>query len=127
MAVVASRSERDIKNPSIVIALVSVATVILAVRDPHGGGYGVCPILALTGYLCPTCGGLRAVHDLAHFDLAGAWALNPVLTILLPLTGIAMIVWWIRAWLGRPPKGVPASVSLVVMVILLVFGVLRNL
>src|SRR5690625_2643095 len=126
MAVVASRSERDIKNPSVVIALVSVATVILAVRDPHGGGYGVCPILALTGYLCPTCGGLRAVHDLAHFDLAGAWAMNPLLTIALPLAGIGMAVWWWRAWRGRTARNITLPIVFAGLAILIVFVIVRN-
>ena len=49
------------------------------------GSYGVCPLYALTGLWCPACGGLRATHDLAHGDLAGAWAMNPLWVLAVPL------------------------------------------
>src|SRR5690625_7711161 len=88
---------RDVKTPSIPIVILGAATLLLALRNPHAGGYGMCPILAFTGYLCPTCGGLRAVHDLAHLDLAGAWAMNPLLTIALPVAALLIAGWWWRA------------------------------
>lgn len=126
MAITAPATKRDVKSPSVVIALTGAATVLLALRSPHEGGYGFCPVLALTGYLCPTCGGLRAVHDLAHFDLAGAWAMNPLLTIALPLMGIGLAVWWWRAWRGHPPRNIPLPVVFTGLAILIVFGIARN-
>lgn len=101
-------------------------TILLALRDPHGGGYGICPVLALTGYLCPTCGGLRAVHDLAHLDLAAAWAMNPLLTILLPILGVLTIGWWWRAWRGYRQMTIPPTVILTGLAALMLFGIIRN-
>lgn len=118
---------RDLRTPSIILAVVAAGTLLLALRDPHGGGYGMCPILALTGYLCPTCGGLRAVHDLAHLDLAGAWAMNPLLTLALPAFGILLLGWWWRAWRGYRALTIPPSVVILAAVVLVGFGIARNL
>lgn len=48
-----------------------------------------CVFKRVTGYPCATCGSTRAVVKLARFDLAGAVALNPLMTALL----IALPVW----------------------------------
>lgn len=104
-----------------------VGTAVLALRDPHAGGYGFCPILALTGYQCPTCGGLRTVHDLAHLDVAGAWAMNPLLTLVLPILGILTAGWWWRAWRGRRRMTIPPAVILGGLAVLILFGIFRNL
>lgn len=121
-----ARHTRDLRSPALTAAAMAVGTLILALRSPHGGGYGMCPILALTGYLCPTCGGLRAVHDLAHLDFAGAWAMNPLLTILLPLIGLLTIGWLWRAWRGYPARPIPGSVVVAIAIVTVVFGIARN-
>lgn len=46
--------------------------------------YPRCVFHALTGWACPGCGSLRAVHNLLHGDFAAAFRLNPLLMILLP-------------------------------------------
>lgn len=79
------------------------AVALLYVRDPHqSGSYGFCPWLLLTGQYCPGCGGLRAVHDLAHGDLLAAATSNVVVVAAVP---VAVLAWagWLRArWSGRP-------------------------
>lgn len=119
--------QRDLRTPSIVLGAVAVGTVVLAVRDPHSGGYGTCFVLALTGFQCATCGGLRTVHDLAHLDFAGAWSMNPLLAGMLPVLAILLVGWWWRAWRGHRSLTVPTWVVLLAGVVLLTYGVLRNL
>jgi hypothetical protein len=109
------------------------ATAVLYVRNPHqSGSYGFCPWNVLTGGYCPGCGGLRAVHDLAHGDLAAAASSNLLLVALLP---VAVLLWagWARSrWRGRPrpfpgrtsPYARPALWS--VAVVVLAFTALRN-
>lgn len=126
MAITASDIKRDVKTPSITVAVLTLATTVIALRSPHNGGYGMCPILALTGYLCPTCGGLRAVHDLAHLDFAGAWAMNPFLTLTLPLLAVGILGWWWRAWRGYRAWNLPTPVVLVIAVSVVGFGIFRN-
>lgn len=86
----------------------------------------MCPVLALSGYLCPTCGGLRAVHDLATGDLAGAWVMNPLVTIAVPLASVVLGVWWWRAWRRLPATEVPLPVIVMITVGIVIFGVARN-
>ncbi len=44
-------------------------------------GLPPCFFRRLTGVPCPTCGGTRAALALAHGDLAGALAANPLVTL----------------------------------------------
>ncbi|WNM26058.1 DUF2752 domain-containing protein [Demequina capsici] len=79
--------------PAAVAAASIAATAYIAGVDPHEAGhYPTCPSLYLTGFYCPGCGSLRAIHDLAHLDLAGAWGMNPLAVLVLP-----WLAWrWIR-------------------------------
>ena len=40
--------------------------------------FALCAFKALTGLPCPTCGSTRAAAQLAHLDLAGGFAMNPL-------------------------------------------------
>ncbi len=123
-------------------AVVVSATVVVALVDPHvAGRYPRCPLLVLTGFACPLCGALRATHDLAHLDLAGALAANPWWVVVALGLVAAWGTWTVRTWRavragpgrGRPARpGVrwsPRLVGLVVAVLgasAVVFGVARN-
>jgi hypothetical protein len=107
------------------------ALTLLHLRDPHvAGSYAACPWLHLTGFACPGCGGLRAVHDLTHGDLAGALSSNLlVVALLLPLAVVAWLAWTRGRWRGRrfalPPLSRPVAWFLLVLI--LAFGLVRNL
>jgi hypothetical protein len=76
---------------------------LLYVRDPHeSGSYGFCPFLLLTGQPCPGCGGLRAMNDLTHGNVAGALSSNAMAVVLLVVMGAAWVVWFYQRWRGRP-------------------------
>lgn len=118
----------SVRGPLVAGGLVAAATVVLALRDPHtSGSYGYCPLHALTGLWCPACGGLRATHDLAHGNLAGAWSMNPLFVLAVPLA----IALWARLVLrrtqGRAVRPTPAWLAWVGLAVVLAFGVLRNI
>lgn len=108
------------------------ATAYVGAVDPNEGGrYPACPFLTLTGLYCPVCGSLRAVHALAHGDVAAAAGLN-VLTVagLVALTAlwvvrVARAVGGPRHLDARPP--LPRWLGPVLLVTAVAFGVLRNL
>ncbi len=103
------------------------ATSLVAVVDPYEGGhFPSCPMLALTGWFCPLCGGLRAVHDLTHLDVLGALDRNPLVVVGLPFVVLALLAWGQRAFTGRRIALPWASSGAAVLVLLVVFGVLRN-
>jgi hypothetical protein len=126
-----SRLDR-LRGPLLTAGIVGGLTIALHFRDPHASGsWGLCPWYALTGLYCPGCGGLRAVNDLGNGDVLGALSSNLLFVATVPL----LVYWWLRwtqrAWSGAPKPsastqhaGVWIAVGTVVMV---VFGVLRNL
>ncbi len=111
-----------------VAAAAVVGVAVLAAVDPHQPGhYPTCPFLTLTGLYCPGCGSLRAVHDLAHLDLAGAWAMNPALVLTLPVLVAAWVAWLRRGVTGRPRRFVlPAWSIWTLLVVILAYWVARN-
>ena len=113
--------------------VVAAATAYVAVVDPNAPGhYLVCPFYLLTGRYCAACGALRATHDLAHGDLVGAWGMNPLWVVVVPLLVIAWLRWTARSWGGpAAASAVPASrraiwVPWVVLAVSVGFTVLRN-
>lgn len=91
-------------SPVAVGAVTVLGTAVLALRSPHvSGSYGFCPFLAATGLWCPACGGLRAVHELAHLDVAAAWAMNPLVVVGVP---VLVVAWglWLAGTVGRTPR-----------------------
>jgi hypothetical protein len=131
-----TRSAASRGAPFVVGAAVAVATTAVAVVDPHEPGrYPICPLFALTGLACPLCGGLRATHDLAHLDLAGAWSANALWTVAAPLL-VAAWVWWVFRTLRPAPAPAAASralrvdgatIAVLLLVLATVFAVVRNL
>lgn len=108
------------------------ATTLVALVDPYQDGhFPTCPLLALTGLYCPFCGGIRAVHDLAHLDVLSALERNPLVVLGLPLVVLALVGWGQRAFTGRrialPRRVLGVALGPTVIVLLVVFGVLRNL
>jgi hypothetical protein len=111
-------------------AAVVGAWAFVATVDPNEPGhYPTCPFLALTGWSCPGCGGLRAAHALAHGDLAAAAGLNLLFVLALPL----VVVLWLR-WVRARARGddepfAPMSTRLWVVALAVAagFGVVRNL
>jgi hypothetical protein len=111
--------------------LVALATLALAVRDPHRpGSWGWCPTQLLTHLDCPACGGLRAVHDLTRLDVGAAASSNVLLVLAIPV----VVLLWVRrvvvVWRGgeaaRPLTPSPALWALGLGVVV-VFTVVRNL
>jgi hypothetical protein len=124
-----TRAQR-VAAPVATIAGLGAATLALNLRDPHAsGGWGFCPI-SLLGIYCPGCGGLRAVNDLTHGDLAGAASGNALLLLAMPVAVFVMARWVIDAWQGRQ-RGRTVLSSLPVLsagiALATVFTVARNL
>jgi hypothetical protein len=121
------RGTRGAAAPLATGAAVAAGVAYVGIVDPNRPGHFLtCPLLALTGLACPGCGGLRATHDLVHLDVAGAWSMNPLWVLVAPLLVGLWSVWLVRAWKGRPGPSLPPSVAWTGLVVLVAFGVLRN-
>ena len=115
-------------GPVALAAAAGGALAVLGVVDPNQPGhYPTCPFLAVTGYFCPGCGSLRALHDLTHLDLAGAWGMNPLLLVVLPFLLLTWVLWVRRIVAGRhKARLLPGWVVLSIFGAFLLYGVARN-
>ncbi len=93
----------------VILGVLATGTLGLArVLDPTHLGFTMCVLKATTGVPCPTCGGTRALHHLAHFDVAGAWGMNPLVT----LSVFALLPWMLAdLWLMRTGRALDLQVG----------------
>jgi hypothetical protein len=102
----------------------------VAYFDPTAAGFfPVCPLYALTGLACPGCGLTRGFHALFHGDVLAALdhnAMLPFFAVLIACGFVALVYYAIK---GRrlPFNPVHPSALWVFLVMLVVFGVTRNL
>ena len=115
--------------PVAVAAALGAWAGALAIRDPHvSGSWGYCPFLVVTGLPCPFCGGLRAVRELEHADVAAAASSNLLVVIAVPVAFLGLVGWVVRRGRGdgtEPPPGASWPVAVSVLTVALLFGVLR--
>lgn len=88
-----------------------------------------CPFLAITGFYCPGCGGIRAAHQLLHGDLISALQLNifvVALAVYLIWRGLTLVVARIkgRKWSGL---SISAGWQRAVLGALLIYTIVRNI
>jgi uncharacterized protein DUF2752 len=101
---------------TVVFLVLAAPLALLAVFDPASTWwYPSCPFHALTGWLCPLCGSLRAVHALLHGSPSAAFAFNPLTTMAAP------------AWLASRRRVTAFCFSASGAALLGAFALLRNL
>jgi hypothetical protein len=102
----------------------------VAYFDPATAGFfPVCPLFALTGFACPGCGLTRGFHALFHGDLVSAIDFNlmtPVWAIVFGWVLISLILFVVRGR-GLPMWPTYPKVLWVFLVVLVVFGIARNI
>ena len=110
-----------------VLGILSLAAVY--VFDPRNPGiYPVCPFFGLTGYHCPGCGTLRALHQLLHGNIAGAFGYNAYAMLAMPFIAWSYAASALRAFrLPVPaPVFVPHQLVWALLAAIVAFWVLRN-
>jgi hypothetical protein len=120
---------RRLAGPFATAGLTAAVVGYVGLVDPNQAGhYPTCPFLFLTGFYCPGCGSLRAIHALAHLDVLTAVDRNPLTVAAVPL-----LVWtWLR-WTRRAARGrartwaAPTWAVWSLLAVILGFWLLRNL
>lgn len=116
-------------RPAAVAAAAAATVAYVGAVDPNEPGhYPTCPFLAVTGLFCPGCGSLRAVHALAHGDVAAAASSNLLAVLAVVPLAVIWLGWVRRSWRGIPRDSVaPPLVLWALLGLVVVFAVVRNL
>lgn len=87
-----------------------------------------CLLHELTGWYCPGCGSLRAVHQLLLGNLSAAFAMNPLTVVLLPFLIYGIASFFSFQLRGRyfPSLALRASQVWGLGSAILLFGIVRN-
>lgn len=107
-----------------------VGLLLLWKFDPASSGiFPPCPLHYLTGWYCPGCGSLRAMHQLLQGNVRAGWALNPLTMVLLPFIGYGLMSQALLVLRGRRLPGIFLSANIIRALcgVIVLFGILRNL
>ena len=121
---------RDRLSASAVVALAAGGLSVVYLLDPGSSGlYPPCPCLALTGFYCPGCGTLRALHQLTLGHPVAALDLNPLMILLLPFVAYFLASQAMLAVTGQPLRRFFVRPELIwaLLGVVLAYGVLRNI
>src|SRR5687767_14688281 len=102
----------------------------VAYFDPAKANFfPVCPLLALTGFACPGCGLTRGFHSLFSGDIIPAIDFNALIPLWAVMFAWIFVSLLLTAGRGRGLKMWPPYPRFlwVFMIVLLGFGVLRNI
>jgi hypothetical protein len=121
---------RDRLTASVVVALAAGGLSVIYLLDPSSSDlYPPCPFRSLTGFYCPGCGTLRALHQLTLGHPVAALDLNPLMVLLLPFVAYFLASHAVLAVTGRPLRKFFVRPALIwtLLGIILVYWLLRNL
>ncbi len=111
-----------------VVAMIGSSAAV-AYFDPSKSSWlPVCPLFALTGFACPGCGLTRGFHSLFHGDIIPAIDFNapiPFWVVIFSWVFVSLVLIAVRGK-GLPMWPTYPKVLWVFMVVLLGFGILRN-
>jgi hypothetical protein len=110
-------------------AIVSGAAAVWYFDPKMAGFFPVCPLFSLTGFACPGCGLTRGFHALFHGDLLTALdynALLPFFVLAIGLGFVSLVYFALRGHRLRF-KLLHPNALWVFFVVMIVFGVARNL
>lgn len=116
--------------PAGMLVLLAAGLMLLRIYNPATSTlFPPCPFHYLTGWYCPGCGSLRAIHQLLHGNVRAAWAMNPLSLLLFPFLAYGLAREAISYWRGRPlPQfAVPGAWIRALCALIVLFGIVRNL
>ena len=111
------------------LALLGGVAVLFTYDPASSGRFPQCPFYASTGFHCPGCGTLRALHQLSNGNLMAAFGLNPLMVLSLPFVAYSFMSKIAREVRGcaLPTVFVPSGWIWALFVLVISFWILRNI
>lgn len=125
---IASVTQRTIAAAG--VTAMTGGAAFVAYFDPSKAGFfPVCPLFALTGLACPGCGMTRGFHSLFHGDIISAIDFNALVPVWAVIFGYVFVSLALMAVRGKGLPIWPTNPRFLwaFMIVLLTFGVLRNI
>lgn len=112
-----------------VTAMTAAAGAVWYFDPTRAGFFPVCPMYSLTGFACPGCGLTRGFHALFHGDILTALDYNALIPVFIFIFGFFYLSMFLVAVRGRafPRWAIGLQAIWGMLVLLLVFGFVRNL
>jgi hypothetical protein len=116
----------------LVARVIAAGMVVIALHmfDPATSRlFPPCPFRLLTGWYCPGCGSLRALHQLLHGNVRVAFGLNPFAVMSLPFLAYTALSQSLFFLCGHrlPAVVLPGAAIRMLAVAIVGFGILRNI
>jgi len=112
-----------------IVAMLGGASFVWAFDPSTTTFLPVCPLYSLTGFACPGCGLTRGFHALFHGDVITALDFNALLPVWTLVFGYLVLSLTMTVFRGRglPWKFISPTMLFGFLVLLISFGILRNL
>ena len=111
-------------EPALLFAGFAAVTLFVVIFPPGTSAiYPRCMFNGFTGWLCPGCGGTRALHALTSGDIARAFLLNPLI-FAVPVYLALRLLTPAREALQRFEQRRGSTLGLIIF--LIAFTVIRN-
>lgn len=124
------QSLKIIKIVFITILLLSLIVIYFLFDPSQTRFFPRCPLLKYTGIKCPGCGSQRALHDLLHLNIKGAFQHNFMMVLSIPYILGGYYFELKKKWTPRERKirnffyGLHAIVT--VFIVIVAYWVIRN-
>lgn len=110
----------------VVVVGAAAAWAFVLLYPQFAPAFPKCVFHEVSGLYCTGCGSTRALFALLSGDIAGAWAQNPLLVVVLPWLGWVGATRVVRTLAERLPS-IPGRAHWLFAALVIAFTVLRNL
>lgn len=123
--------QQEQHNNKIIIRLLTILCIVFLLFVLYFFDFKIpCVFHKITGFYCPGCGITRSLISLIKFEFYQSFRYNPLVFILYPFLipySFYLIYIWIFDKEDKITKKIPQAIFIGIVIILLIYGVIRNI